>query len=576
MVVHSILTCLRLPDHSSKLLFHPGPTGPNYTYSQPGLSGLNYMYSQPGPSGLNYMYSQPGLSGPNYMYSQPGPSGQNYMYSQPGPSGPNYTQSGPSGPNYTQPGSSGLHYTEPGPSGQNYTQPGPSGHNYAQPGPSGHNYVQPGQSGPNYTQPGPSGPNYAQPGPSGQNYSQPGPSGPNYAQPGPSGPNYTQPGPSGQNYTQPGPSGQNYTQPGPSGQNYTQPGPSGQNYTQPRPSGHSHEFLRSARSFQENMVLPAYVKQKILDYYRQGLLPFQVLSALRAEGVSCCRQTAQMFWFYLATESNACKDAPAVITNQVLTLVKHALEADNETTATQLHLMLTSCGIRISLSTILSRRNQLGWIFRGSKWSQNIQPASKDKRFQWAVQHLPEIQSDGLDDVIWTDETTVQLENHQTSSGSKPRGKHLTKVHIWAGISKKGPTPIVLYESTMNAEVYINALQTGLLPFIEKEFPTSHRLMQDNDPVHSCKRATDFHTQKGINWWKTPPESPDINPIENLMHDLKEYVTDVIKPSSKSELISGIKSFWRTVNIHRCCKYINHLQKVVPRVIECQGAATGY
>ena len=95
---------------------------------------------------------------------------------------------------------------------------------------------------------------------------------------------------------------------------------------------------------------------------------------------------------------------------------------------------------------------------------------------------------------------------------------------MWAGISKKGPTPIVIFEGKMNASLYIEVLQTGLLGFLSNTFPDSHRLMQDNDPKHTSRRVSYFFQDEGINWWKTPPESPDLNPIENLWHELKEYI----------------------------------------------------
>ena len=47
--------------------------------------------------------------------------------------------------------------------------------------------------------------------------------------------------------------------------------------------------------------------------------------------------------------------------------------------------------------------------------------------------------------------------------------------------------------------------------------------MQDNDPKHTSKIAREFFTEKGIQWWKTPLESPDANPIEYLWHELKVY-----------------------------------------------------
>ena len=49
-----------------------------------------------------------------------------------------------------------------------------------------------------------------------------------------------------------------------------------------------------------------------------------------------------------------------------------------------------------------------------------------------------------------------------------------------------------------------------------------------------------------------------------------------IKPTTEQERIHGIGRFWKTVSVEKCNKYINHLKKVVPRVIELEGAATGY
>ena len=56
-------------------------------------------------------------------------------------------------------------------------------------------------------------------------------------------------------------------------------------------------------------------------------------------------------------------------------------------------------------------------------------------------------------------------------------------------------------------------------------------------------RAQSFFEEKNINWWRTPPESLDLNPIENLWHELKEYLRAKVKPKSLAELRAGIKAF---------------------------------
>ena len=156
------------------------------------------------------------------------------------------------------------------------------------------------------------------------------------------------------------------------------------------------------------------------------------------------------------------------------------------------------------------------------------------------------------------------------------RPKHPTKVHVWASISMRGKTGICVFEGTMNAQLYIEILRQTLLPFLREVYPDGHCFMQDNVPKHTSQAAKSFFVENRINWWKTPAESPDLNPIENLWHELKEYVRREVKPTTKDELVNGIIQFWNTVTPEMCRKYIRHLQKVVLRVIELDGAATGY
>ena len=47
--------------------------------------------------------------------------------------------------------------------------------------------------------------------------------------------------------------------------------------------------------------------------------------------------------------------------------------------------------------------------------------------------------------------------------------------------------------------------------------------MQDNDPKHTSVYAQQFLRDSHVNWWRTPAESPDLNPIENLLHELRVY-----------------------------------------------------
>lgn len=54
------------------------------------------------------------------------------------------------------------------------------------------------------------------------------------------------------------------------------------------------------------------------------------------------------------------------------------------------------------------------------------------------------------------------------------------------------------------------------------------------------------------------------------------YIRHEVKPKTKDELVRGISDFWGTVDVVKCRKYIGHLKRVLPKVIELNGAATGY
>ena len=56
----------------------------------------------------------------------------------------------------------------------------------------------------------------------------------------------------------------------------------------------------------------------------------------------------------------------------------------------------------------------------------------------------------------------------------------------------------------------------------------------------------------------------------------QEFIRREVKPKSQIELREGILRFWRTVTASKCRRYIDHLCKVIPRMIEFGGEATGY
>ena len=148
---------------------------------------------------------------------------------------------------------------------------------------------------------------------------------------------------------------------------------------------------------------------------------------------------------------------------------------------------------------------------------------------------------------------------------------------MWGAISRKGAAPLAVFEGIMDSTFYQSVLAEHLVPFVNEVYPDGHRFQQDNDPKHVSRSTRGWMEANGVNHWPTPPESPDLNPIENMWHQLKTHLRRKVKPSTKEELVRGIKDFWETkVTPELCNRYINHLYKVLPVVVENVGAASGF
>lgn len=178
------------------------------------------------------------------------------------------------------------------------------------------------------------------------------------------------------------------------------------------------------------MVLSTYAKQRILTLHGQGYRSPSIAKLLKEEGLRASRVAVYKFLRrYQSARTIRRREGsgrPSKITYEIERLVNERMEKDDETTATQLHQMLIEHGTLISLQTILRCRRALGWTFRGSAYCQLIRRVNKEKRLTWARQFIGEA-DEGFTDVIWSDESSIQLESHKRfccrKEGSPPKCK---------------------------------------------------------------------------------------------------------------------------------------------------------
>ena len=161
------------------------------------------------------------------------------------------------------------------------------------------------------------------------------------------------------------------------------------------------------------MVYSWYTKKRIIYCYEQGHHDPSIARLLLEEDIVASRVgIAKLIGRYKQSGTiGRCPGSgrPMVITPEIKTIVEEKMQSDDETTAERLHVLLVSHGFRISRKTILRCHTDLGWTFRGSAYCQLIRESNKARWLQWARDHT----RDTFENVIWTDDSSVQLETHK-------------------------------------------------------------------------------------------------------------------------------------------------------------------
>ena len=205
------------------------------------------------------------------------------------------------------------------------------------------------------------------------------------------------------------------------------------------------------------------------------------------------------------------------VSHRDMEIVKSSLTTNPDQSARDIRKELLQDGSKVSLSTVKRVITRCGFTSDVPRYSHMVRVANQQPRVEFCNMLINT--NDSMDDIIFTDESSVQLHNNKSScyrligAGNRqlPKPKHPLKVHVWAGISRRGATPIFIFEGIMDSCFYTsNILGNVLVPFIQGTYPDSHRFCQDNDPKHKSKFTQKYMKDNGINWWNVWPSGAQI------------------------------------------------------------------
>lgn len=257
---------------------------------------------------------------------------------------------------------------------------------------------------------------------------------------------------------------------------------------------------------------------------------------------------------------------------------------------------LAHMGVQMTLRNIQYILKRKGFKAKRKVKTNFISKDNQKKRLAWAKRHRHLTKEDwrkwGFSDetrvnmwgsdgksFYWTDRPT-ELMPHQTEAQVQGDGGGVV---FWGMISAEGPSyGSTVIEGTVNSEVYTEILGSSLLDTIEyfRLDKKNFRFQQDNAKPHTSGPTKEWLERHGfcletvLDW---PAQSPDLNPIENVWHQLKRRLNKYpTKATNTLELENRIQQEWYKLTKEDCLKYIDSMPSRIRAVIRSKGGPTRY
>ena len=253
------------------------------------------------------------------------------------------------------------------------------------------------------------------------------------------------------------------------------------------------------------------------------------------------------------------------------------------------------------ISTNTTRRilADAGYHRRVARRKPYLKPLHRKFRREWAERHAS-WNANLWKHIIWSDECYIHIndKNGRIYVTRRPDealddecvinafNSSDIKVMVWGCFTqnKKGPLVVLEYPGGkgggMNTSRYIDQVLSGPLLTFYHNMKRSRRYMklqQDNAPCHTSKKTMQWMSKNRIALFDHPPSSPDLNPIENIWHLLKNHVRSRPRtPTSTAELIQAVRDAWDSISIDTINSLVSSMPDRVDAVLAAEGGHTKY
>jgi Transposase/DDE superfamily endonuclease len=341
----------------------------------------------------------------------------------------------------------------------------------------------------------------------------------------------------------------------------------------------------------------------------KGILSQRKIASLMKCSQKAVQRTLETYLFETFNGRNARRKYERITTEREDRYIVRALKQNDSIPLRDITNIIEP---QISETTLRRRRTEAGLGSYVSAEKPGLSPENVAKRLAWAERYKNWTVEDWKK-VIWSDESSVWIGvNPRRQWVIRPRGERFNpkyvkktfksaqvKVMVWGCFTgtRLGPL-IVCDEEGIGANEYEDIIYDGLFSLVDDLVQPSENpdivqvadengfiFMQDNAPCHRATEVLDFLAENNIPVMEWPPQSPDLNPIENLWAEFKaafhKRFMEMFNHPSKSlearyrygELLQEV---WYSQGQALIDALIESMPKRVQAVIEARGGWTKY
>lgn len=248
----------------------------------------------------------------------------------------------------------------------------------------------------------------------------------------------------------------------------------------------------------------------------------------------------------------------------------------------------TSFGTLVHPSTVSRALHRTGFKSCVAVRKPYISDVNRKKRLKFAKEFVNE-EINFWKKVLFSDESKYTIFDQTRKLVWRKKGeKYLTKnlkatvkhggkgVLVWGCMAASGTGNLHFIRQIMTKYVYLDILRKNLNASVQKlQLPEGYYFQHDNDPKHTAYVVRQWILYNVPHLLQTPPQSPDINPIENLWAELGKKIHN-FKISRQRELEDILQREWENISSDYTQKLIESMPRRLQAIIDAKGGPTKY